>query len=283
MTQLKPLTDRKQTRVARTLWRIEAGLYGPLSLTALAEVEGISPFHLSRAFALSVGRSPMAYVKARRLSEAALTLRNTDTKVVEIAFAAGFETHEGFSRSFRAAFGYAPSEVRRNPDLSLDLQEAIVMASTDQPKLDPAFVTRPEQRLVGLSRRFTMATRNQVPQFWQEAAAEIGQAMYGVETFGATYDFEGEAFTYMVAIADDGRIDTEHLNHLVLPAGDYAVFSHEGHISTIGDTWSAIFDAWASSADVTFADGPEFEHYAADFSLEAPGGVSICIPIKRAG
>ncbi|MEM7753092.1 MAG: GyrI-like domain-containing protein, partial [Pseudomonadota bacterium] len=123
--------------------------------------------------------------------------------------------------------------------------------------------------------------RNKVPAFWQEAAAEIGDAIYGVETYGVSYDFEDEAFTYMVALADDGRLDTEHLNHLVLPAGEYAVFAHEGHISGIGNTWSAIFEAWMPGADVSPADGPEFELYEPNFNLEKPGGVAIWIPIIR--
>ncbi len=103
----------------------------------------------------------------------------------------------------------------------------------------------------------------------------------GIETFGACFDFKDDSFSYLCGFVDDGRIDTEELDHLVLPAGEYAVFDHEAHISTISDTWSAIFEGWMPEAQVVPGEGPEFEHYAADFDPEKPGRVSICIPIVR--
>ncbi len=283
MTEMTPLAETRRSMLARTLWRIETGLTGPLTLGTLAALEGVSPFHLSRGFAVAFGQSPMAYVKARRLSEAAIALCETDRQIVEIAFDACYDSHEGFSRAFRSYFGHAPRAVRTDPSLSLALQEALTMPNNTAPDLTPEFVTRKEERLVGLARRYTMANRAKIPQLWQEAIDEIGQAMFGTVTYGACYDFEDEAFTYMVGLTDDGRVDGERLDHVILPAGEYAVFKHEGHISTIADTWRAIFDAWMPSSGVVPGEGPEFERYEIDFDVEKPGGVSIWIPIKRAG
>ena len=281
MKDAQGIPSTSRSMLARILWRIEAGLDGPLSLTGLAASEGVTAFHLSRAFSLALGVSPMAYVKARRLSEAARALRETDAKIVEIALAAGYDSHEGFSRSFRTMFGQSPRDVRSSHDISPNLQEAIFMPNTEQPKLVARIETRPSLRLAGLSRRYTMATRAAIPRQWEEFAAELGDAVKGIETFGACYDFHDDSFSYLCGFVDDGRVDTEPLDHLTIPGGDYAVFDHDAHISTISETWSAIFETWVPKADVAPGEGPEFEHYAKDFDVGKPGGVSVCIPIVR--
>lgn len=275
------MTETVRSLVARTLWRIESGLDGPLTLSGLAASERVSPFHLSRAFALSTGTSPMAYVRARRLSEAARALRATDARIVEIALAAGYDSHEGFSRSFREQFGHAPRNVRANPDIQLSLKEAITMPSQDHPVLTPRFETRTETRLVGIARRYTMETRSAIPRQWETAKDEIGPGFFGIPTFGACFDFRDDAFTYLCGLVDDGRVDTERLDHVTLPAGEYAVFAHKGHISDIAETWTAIFETWMPEADVSPGEGPEFELYDKDFDPEKPGGVSIWIPVGR--
>ena len=274
-------TDAKRGLAARTLWRIETHLAEPLSLAQLAAWEGVSPFHLARAFALITGQAPMNYVRKRRLSRAAHQLRNSDARIIEIALDAGYDSHEGFSRAMRDQFDQSPSAIRSHSDEPLDLQEALVLPQTQHPALSPRFVERADTRLVGLSRRFTMETRAQIPQHWLEEVSEIGHAMHDVPTFGAAHDFDGEHFSYLVGIRDDGRLDTERLDHVLLPKGEYAVFEHAGHISTISETWTAIFEAWLPNSGVTPTDGPEFEQYETHFDPEKPGGVSIWIPITR--
>ena len=100
------------TLVTRTLWRIENDLAHAPSLNDLARAEGVSPFHLSRAFTLVVGQPVMAYARARRLSEAAMRLNASDESVLNIALDVGYESPEGFARAFRKVFGIAPKVAR---------------------------------------------------------------------------------------------------------------------------------------------------------------------------
>ena len=55
----------------KALWFIESHLADRLTLDEIADVAGISRFHMVRAFAAATGLSVMRYVRARRLSEAA--------------------------------------------------------------------------------------------------------------------------------------------------------------------------------------------------------------------
>jgi len=246
-------------------------------LTELAALEGVSPFHLTRAFGLVTGQPVIAYVKSRRLSEAARQLHTTSDSVLNIALDAGYESHEGFARAFRNMFGMSPSAARKA--LPPDLQERFEMTlEIDMPKA--RLVDYPGLRIVGRARRFALEERPRIPAFWEEVIDEIGQFMWGNDTFGVSYDFDDqEAMTYMVGFADDGRCDSSELDHLQLVPGRYAVFDHAGHISTIAQTWAGIFDGGLDKAGVTLRDGPEFELYGKEFRPETPGGVSIWVPV----
>ena len=263
--------------VTRTLWRIENELANAPSLNDLARAEGVSPFHLSRAFSLVVGQPVMAYVRARRLTEAALKLHNDDDSVLNIALDAGYESPEGFARAFRDVFGVSPKAARGA--LPQSLQEPIIMETKQINLPEPEMKTFEGRALIGRSGRYTMETRAKIPALWERTASEVGPRMFGNETYGVSYNFDADSFDYFVGFEDDGLGDD--LDRLVLPAGPHAVFQHEGHISTIAETWAAIFDQWAQEAKVELASGPEFELYAKDFDVAKPGGVSIWIPVKE--
>lgn len=85
---------------------------GNVSLAALAARAGSSPFHLHRAFTRVVGETPKRYTLRLRLEWAAARLLASDDSIVDIALAAGFKSHEVFTRAFRRHFGRTPAAYR---------------------------------------------------------------------------------------------------------------------------------------------------------------------------
>src|SRR6185503_17259861 len=83
-----------------------------VSLDALAERAGWSPFHLHRAFRRMVGETPKQYTLRLRLEGAAARLLASDDSVLNVALAAGFTSHEVFTRAFRRHFGRTPAAYR---------------------------------------------------------------------------------------------------------------------------------------------------------------------------
>lgn len=83
-----------------------------VSLADLAAEDGRSPFHLQRIFRAEVGESPLQFSRRVRLQRAAASLLVTKKSVLEVALDAGFDSHEGFSRAFRAKFDIAPRAFR---------------------------------------------------------------------------------------------------------------------------------------------------------------------------
>jgi AraC family transcriptional regulator len=101
-----------QSALLQVVHNVRRRSEGELSLAAIAEFAGWSPFHLSRTFRRVVGETPKQYLLRLRLESAAARLLASDARVIDIALAAGFESHEVFGRAFRRRFGRTPTQYR---------------------------------------------------------------------------------------------------------------------------------------------------------------------------
>lgn len=82
------------------------------SLERLAAVAERHPVHLARSFRAHYGCTLGDYLRKRRADKAALLLRLTRRALIDIAVECGYADAAHFSRSFRAAYGIAPSAYR---------------------------------------------------------------------------------------------------------------------------------------------------------------------------
>lgn len=94
---------------------IKQNIHEPVTLYGLSKCAGYSPFHCARIFKELTGKFPFEYIRALRLTQAALKLRDEKTKVVDVALDFVFDSHEGFTRAFSKEFGIAPNKYRKNP------------------------------------------------------------------------------------------------------------------------------------------------------------------------
>ena len=99
-------------RVAHAVRDISAGLDRALDLRSLAKTAALSPLHFHRIFRGLVGETPLELHRRLRLERAAWCLLEGEAPVTQIAFDAGYETHESFTRAFRASYDASPSEFR---------------------------------------------------------------------------------------------------------------------------------------------------------------------------
>ncbi len=84
------------------------------TLTDMAEDAFASPWHFSRQVARGAGESPVALRRRVQLERAAWQLHG-GRSVTEVAFAAGYESVEGFSRAFARAYGRSPGQPATGP------------------------------------------------------------------------------------------------------------------------------------------------------------------------
>src|SRR5690606_3901356 len=82
------------------------------TLERMAQHAYASQWHFSRTFAVGTGESPVALRRRVMLERAAWQLRH-GSSVTDAAFAAGYDSVEGFARAFARAYGYPPSAAAR--------------------------------------------------------------------------------------------------------------------------------------------------------------------------
>lgn len=83
-----------------------------ITLIALANAAHFSPWYAHRLFKELTGLPPAEYIRKLRLSEASKRLKTEKSRVTDIAMATGFESVDGFTRSFLREFGMTPSKYR---------------------------------------------------------------------------------------------------------------------------------------------------------------------------
>ncbi|HEV7292827.1 MAG TPA: AraC family transcriptional regulator [Devosia sp.] len=103
--------------VAKMLWVLESRFRQPVTLDDVADVTGLSRSYLSRVLPLVTGYSVTAYLRGRRLSEAARQLATGALDILSVALDAGYSSHEAFTRAFHDHFGLTPQMVRQKRSL----------------------------------------------------------------------------------------------------------------------------------------------------------------------
>ena len=99
-------------RLQRVRDYIEAHLDDDLSLTALADIACLSPFHFSRSFKEAAGVGLQRYVMQRRLERAKTLMRRTNQPLALIAQEAGFSDQSHLTSIFRRETGVTPGRYR---------------------------------------------------------------------------------------------------------------------------------------------------------------------------
>ncbi|RJX27196.1 MAG: AraC family transcriptional regulator [Acholeplasma sp.] len=94
--------------IAKLQQYIEDHIHDEITLLKLARESNYSPWYVDKLFKKHVNKSPMQYIKERRLTLAALMLRDHPMKVMDVALEFLFDSHEGFTRAFSKHFGISP-------------------------------------------------------------------------------------------------------------------------------------------------------------------------------
>lgn len=105
---------------------IEDHIVEEITLNDLSKSAGYSQWHSARIFKKLLNKSPFEYIRALRLSKAALVLRDEHPRVVDVAFDFVFSSHEGFTKAFSKQFGIAPRKyIENTPPIGLFIPDSI--------------------------------------------------------------------------------------------------------------------------------------------------------------
>ena len=99
-------------RMTGVLRHMAAYSAAPHTITHLARMARLSPYHFLRTFRAVTGVTPHQWLLRARLRNAAEKLAASKAPVTNIALDVGFDDLSNFTRSFRAEFGASPRQYR---------------------------------------------------------------------------------------------------------------------------------------------------------------------------
>jgi len=109
---LAPSNGMSRERLKRVRDYIEEHLDDRLTLTEIAGVACLSPYHFSRSFKQAVGVGPRRYVMQRRIARAKTLLQRTERPLSWVAQEAGFYDQSHLTTEFRREVGVTPGRFR---------------------------------------------------------------------------------------------------------------------------------------------------------------------------
>jgi len=259
-------------RIVRVLVYIQAHLDEPLELETLAGVACFSPYHFHRIFRALIGEPVQEHVRRLRLERAAHRLKLQDQPVTDIAFDAGYESHEAFTRAFHAMFGMSPSQFRASheaPDSPSGVHFNDTAGYHPPDYGAPPAVeikTLPPQRVVFLRHR---GPYDQVGATWAKLAAWAGQrGLFGPATrfLGISWDdpqiTPADKLRYDAAITIGRPVEPEgEIGVTEIAGGEYATLLHKGPYETLGRSYQALLGGWLPASGRELRDVPCFELY----------------------
>jgi AraC family transcriptional regulator len=204
-----------------------------------------------------------------------------------VALESCYNAGEAFTPAFRDQFGLTPDRVRASGTVeNLRLMEHAKM--DDIPKTTLRAPRMEDGRLLliaGLGDHYTFENITGIPGLWQRFRDHLGNVpgQVGNVAYGVCYNpDEAGNFDYIagVEVADFASLPKD-LARLRLAEQRYAVFTHDGHVSTTRSTFTAIFDDWLPKSGYRTANAPPFERYDERFDAHTGmGGFEIWIPVK---
>ena len=264
-----------------TIQYIESNLHRELSLEKLASRHYISPTHFCRIFRAVTNQTIKSYILGRRLTEAAIALKNTDRNVVDIALQYGFNSHEVLTRNFIKLFHVNPSRYRKE-NISVSLTERMDIIERDFRNKNNALVVDHYCRKLKEIKLLGKEVLIRHP----EDPCEMEELIRNVFDFTEEYIYQGTAkrlfsvtrndsinpsrkFSFYGIAAEEHMGDRSGLVEKSIPESKYAIFRYPGFMGLIFGTVFRDLDKWLSvsghklnnSADIEY-----FELFTEDYS-----------------
>jgi AraC family transcriptional regulator len=264
-------------RILSVLVFIQKHLDEELSLEEYARVAYFSPYHFHRIFRGMVGESLAEHMRRLRLERAATRLKRTDWSIVEIALEAGYETHEAFTRAFRALCGCSPSRYRRDtsvlPALGPNGVHYRENSSLDNLQL-PAGGETMEVRIERVNPMLVAFVRHVGPYdgvsvAWERLCLRLGKEGLlgpGTQFIGVCHDdpevTPPEKLRYDACVTvDSDFVAQDDVGVQTIGGGEYAVTTHVGPYNLLGRTYAQLLGQWLPCSGRELRSEPSLEFY----------------------
>lgn len=273
--------------IQKTVDAIEEQLDGMIELEKLAMESGMSFWHFLRIFRTTVGETLKDYIRRRRLTHAAYALLESKQNVLDIALAAGFESHEAFTRAFKNQFNISPRDFRvagqapTFPHAHLSITTAYLGHLQQGISREPEIIPRPSLRLVGMKAEYSISPDEfdvfaLGSKLWGDFSGQLerikqrvdDKVLFMCDIFASNEQYIRCMVMYCVVVDEFEDLPAPCIAEFRPPSHD-ATFTHRGSGAAWEYTMQYLFGVWQPESGKTLADYPviyRFDPQSSPFS-----------------
>ena len=241
------------------------------------------------------------HIRRLRLERAASQLKLGVAPVTRIAFDAGYESHEGFTRSFRAAFGVSPSQFRSSSKTKLTAAAPSGLHYRDGEAARDFVTTPPGGKGMKVKIEHREPTRvafmrhvgpyGEVGATWDKLLMLLGkEGLLGGDSLliGICHDdpevTPQDKIRYDACVTvDENFAPAGDIGVQVIPGGEYAMTTHFGPYQKLGETYTKLLGQWLPRSGRELRSAPCFDVYLNDPHSTDPEDLltDIYAPLER--
>ena len=267
---------------------IETVLDGEIDEKKISSLSGYSYPMFSRLFSMLTETTLSEYIRSRRLTEAAVDLRDTDEKIIDIAMRYGYESPDAFGAAFKKFHGFTPSEVKEGKPFKLVSRIWLALSVQGGRSMDIKIEKKQAFKVVGYNEQDINSSL--CPNVWNklyekyshEELAELGKG----ESVGLCHDVESpDRINYMAGyIATDvEKAKDMGLEVLEVDEAEYAVVELTGKVpECIHAGWKYLMEVFFPEHGYIHSGKPDFEYYFKGDMYSPDYKMELWVPVMKA-
>ena len=271
-----------------TIDYLETVLDDEIDEKKVTQLSGYSYSMFSRLFSILTETTLSEYLRSRKLTEAAVILRDTDEKIIDVAFKFGYESSDSFGTAFKNFHGFTPSEVRNGKPFKLVSRVQLALSVRGGRSMNITIQKKQAFRVAGVNEQSINSSL--CPNVWDKLYEKYSHdelaSLGNGQRVGICHDVENPStINYMAGyiVNDVDKAKSMGLDVLEVEEAEYAV------VELIGSVPDCIHNGWKYAMEVFFPEHgyihsgkPDFEYYYEGDMHSNDYKMELWIPITKA-
>lgn len=281
----------------KALAYIEEHLAEDIDYSEVSKIAYCSEYHFKRMFSYLSGIGLSEYIRRRRLTLAALDLKDAHLRVMDVAVKYGYDSADSFSRAFYSIHGTLPSEARHeNTQLKAYPRMTFQLSIKGGCEMKYRIIEKDPFKVAGLKKRVPVVFEGVNPEIAKmtdlitpKLIKEL-KALSNIEPAGiisASTNFSEKRMEEMgeldhyIGVATSSN-ETAEFEVLEIKASTRAIFESIGSFpETLQNVWGRIYSEWFPSSGYEAVEGPEILWNESPDTGNPKYRSEIWIPVKK--
>ncbi len=272
----------------KTIDYIESVLDNEPDEKKILHLSGYSFPMFSRIFSILTGCTLSEYIRCRRLTQAAVDLRETNEKIIDIAVKYGYESADSFGAAFKKFHGFTPTEIRYGGAFQVVSRVQLALSIRGGRSMKITIQKKPAFKVAGIN--VNDVDSSLCPKVWDDLferyTHEILSELGNGQSYGVCHDVKNcDKINYMACydIKEEEKAKNMGLEILEIQQQEYAVVELQGSVpDCIHEGWKYVMEVFFPEHGYIHSGKPDFEVYGEGDMNSPDYKMELWVPIVKA-